>query len=84
MNSQHKKTLASIFKTPVPKNILFSHVESLLLGVGCEIIEGNGSRVAFKMGIVRLDVHRPHPEKEAKPYQIRDVKSFLETIGVRP
>ena len=28
--------------------------------------------------------HRPHPTKEAKRYQIRAVRAFLELIGVAP
>jgi hypothetical protein len=28
--------------------------------------------------------HRPHPAKEAKRYQVREVRNFLTRIGVRP
>ena len=28
--------------------------------------------------------HRPHPAKEAKRYQVRDAREFLEKIGVKP
>ena len=29
--------------------------------------------------------HRPHPAKEAKPYQVvRDARIFLESAGVKP
>ncbi|TAL55894.1 MAG: type II toxin-antitoxin system HicA family toxin [Pandoraea sp.] len=28
--------------------------------------------------------HRPHPAKEAKPYQVRDARQFLENAGVKP
>ncbi len=31
-----------------------------------------------------LNAHRPHPGKEAKPYQLRDVRQFLEGLGVTP
>ncbi|MEG2173365.1 MAG: type II toxin-antitoxin system HicA family toxin [Desulfovibrionaceae bacterium] len=82
MNNQQQKTLKAIFARPVLKSIIFAQVESLLVALGCELIEGNGSRVAFKKGAQRLDVHRPHPGKEAKPYQIQAVREFLEAIGV--
>lgn len=84
MNSQQQKTLKAIFTRPVLKNIVFSQVENLLIALECELIEGDGSRVAFKQGTHRLDMHRPHPGKEAKPYQVRAVREFLEAIGVRP
>ena len=54
------------------------------IAIGCEIIEGNGSRVAFKLNTVRADFHRPHPSKEAKPYQIRDARMFLTILGFAP
>ena len=47
-------------------------------------IEGRGYRVRFTCGKIVATFHRPHPEKDAKPYQIRDARTFLETIGVKP
>ena len=29
-------------------------------------------------------LHRPHRAKEAKRYQVRDAREFLEKIGVKP
>ena len=28
--------------------------------------------------------HRPHPAKEAKRYQVRTARSFLERMGIKP
>ena len=84
MNGTHQKTLAAIFASPAPKNLEWARIESLLIGCGCEIYEGRGSRVSFSKGKHALDAHRPHPGKEAKPYQVRDARRFLENIGVTP
>ena len=84
MNSKHRQTLAAVFRQPTHKNLVFQELESLLLAVGCEVIEGNGSRVGFKMNGLRLDMHRPHPGKEAKAYQVRLVRDFLKTLKVTP
>lgn len=35
------------------------------------------------IGII-ASFHRPHPEKEAKRYQVRDAREFLIQIGVKP
>ena len=59
-------------------------VEALLLAVGCRCVEGAGSSVTFERDGLRLHVHRPHPQKEALRYRVRDVRHFLTTIGVRP
>lgn len=84
MNSAHKKTLAAVFSSPTPKNLEWSRIESLMSACGCKIYEGRGSRIScFKDGH-SLDAHRPHPGKEAKPYQVRDARDFLIKIGVTP
>jgi len=84
MNSRHRKTLDAIFSEPVPRNIEWRKIEALLIAVGCELIEGRGSRVGFKKGGLRADFHRPHPGKEAKPYQVRAVREFLQQMEVKP
>tara|TARA_R110002020_G_scaffold183962_1_gene380528 strand:- start:6340 stop:6594 length:255 start_codon:yes stop_codon:yes gene_type:complete len=84
MNSKQRRTLKAIFSTPVSGTIAWADVETLLLAAGAELIEGNGSRVRFVKDEVVASFHRPHPAKEAKRYQIRDARAFLEQIGVRP
>ena len=59
-------------------------MESLFVALGCAVIEGNGSRVRSELGGVVATFHRPHPAKEAKPYQVRDAKLFLTEAGVKP
>jgi len=84
MNSAHAKTLAVIFSTPVPRSLAYRRVESLLLGLGCVKVEKSGSRVSFHKDGETLDLHRPHPDKEVKPYQVRLVRDFLERTGETP
>lgn len=84
MNSKQRRTLASVFKTPVSGTIEWKAIESLLVAAGARIIEGSGSRVRFeKDGEIEI-FHRPHPAKEAKRYQVRAARDFLERIGVKP
>jgi hypothetical protein len=59
-------------------------VESLAEALGGDVREENGSRVRFELNRVRGNFHRPHPGNEAKRYQVRDLKEFLETAGVKP
>jgi len=84
MNARHRKTLAVIFRDPVSGTIAWADVESLLIAVGCHLVEGNGSRVRFEKDGHLAFFHRPHPEKEAKRYQVRDARRFLLEIGVKP
>jgi len=59
-------------------------IESLFVALGAQTIEGNGSRVRFELNGIIATFHRPHPAKEAKPYQVKDARAFLENAGVKP
>ncbi|MBU0480686.1 MAG: type II toxin-antitoxin system HicA family toxin [Proteobacteria bacterium] len=83
MNSKQQSTLRAIFTNPVPMNLDFKRMESLFLALGAKLIEGDGSRVRFVLNDVVVSFHRPHPHKEAKPYQVRDARSFLKQAGVK-
>lgn len=84
INSKHAKTLKAIFAHPVSGTIAWADVEKLLIAVGCQVIEGNGSRVRFEKDGLVASFHRPHPAKEAKRYQITDARDYLEKLGVTP
>ena len=84
VNNKHRKTLEAIFSAPVPKTLEWGRIEALFLAVGCQLLEGEGSRVRFTRDGKIASFHRPHPEKEAKPYQVRDARAFLELLGITP
>lgn len=84
MNSKQKTTLVAVFKNPVSGTIDWADIESLLIAAGCAVVEGNGSRVRFVKDGNIASFHRPHPEKEAKRYQVKDAREFLSLIGVVP
>lgn len=84
MNAAHRKTLIAVFMDPVSKSMEWRRIEALLVAIGCQVIEGNGSRVRFEKNGIIGTFHRPHPTREAKPYQVRDTRQFLENLGVKP
>lgn len=84
LHAKHRKTLESIFSLPVPATLEWRKIEMLFLALGAKMSEGKGSRVRFEINQVVASFHRPHPEKEAKVYQVRDARTFLEAIGVTP
>jgi hypothetical protein len=84
MNNKHRKTLAMVFTDPVSGTLEWAAIEGLLLAAGAGLIEGRGSRVRFEKDGEVTTFHRPHPAKEAKRYQVRVARAFLERIGVRP
>jgi hypothetical protein len=84
MNKRHRETLDRIFHAPAPISLEWRDIEALLLALGARTVEGRGSRVRFELNGVVATFHRPHPEKEAKPYQVHDVRRFLEQAGIKP
>jgi hypothetical protein len=82
VKAKHSHTLESIFSKPVPSNILWNDIESLLSSLGAEISEGSGSRVRIKLNNVRAVFHRPHPQKEADKGSVASMRRFLENAGV--
>ncbi len=82
MNKRHQNTLNDIFKTPVPAGLEWRRIEALFTTLGAKSIDGRGSRVRFELNDVVATFHRPHPQKEAKPYQVRDARRFLQQAGI--
>ena len=84
MNARQRRTLELIYSLPVPASLERLRIESLLIALGAQMIEGNGARVRFELNGIVATFHRPHPAKEAKPYQVRDTRTLLEQAGIHP
>ncbi|MGB9088865.1 MAG: type II toxin-antitoxin system HicA family toxin [Pseudomonas farsensis] len=84
MNNHQRASLEIIFNQPVPRTLDWQRLESLLVSLGAKTIEGRGSRVRFELNGVVATFHRPHPDRHAKPYQVRGARQFLEQAGVTP
>lgn len=88
MNSKQKRILADIFTEPTLGNVAFADIEALLIAVGC--VQKNkkqktgGSRVKFVKDGMIASFHRPHPEKEAKKYQVEQAREYLTRLGLEP
>lgn len=84
MKTKHTKTLIAIYAKPTTATLEWVRIEALLLALGCRVIEGRGSRVRFEFQGRVVAFHRPHPAKEAKPYQVEQARDFLLAIGFKP
>jgi len=84
MNKKHERTLEAIFKVPVQSNVAWRDCEKLLVSLGAEISEGEGSRVRIALNERRAVFHRPHPQKETDKGALVSLRKFLENAGVKP
>ncbi|MXW24611.1 MAG: type II toxin-antitoxin system HicA family toxin [Chloroflexi bacterium] len=79
-----RRTLAAIFRRPVPAGIAWADIESLFVACGADIEERAGSRVAIELNGVIAILHRPHPRKEADKGSVSSVRRFLTEAGIVP
>jgi hypothetical protein len=84
MNRNHRKTLAAVFANPVSGNIEWRRIKALFKALGCEIIEGSGSRITILHKGRKAAFHRPHPSKDALRYRVSAARDFFKLIGITP
>ena len=84
MKAKHRRTLQAIFAVPTRGGIVFSDIEALVFAIGGDVREGAGSRVVFEMKGIRKYLHRPHPGKEAKKYQVEELREWFKQLEVLP
>lgn len=84
MNTKHIKTLENIFAKPIRAGIVWADIEAMLISIGAEMTEGNGSRVRIALNGVRAVFHRPHPRKETDKGAVASMRRFLREAGVVP
>lgn len=84
MKRKHQRTLDLIFARPTSANIPWRDIESLFLGLGAEVSEREGSRVAVVLfGEVRV-FHRPHPSPDTDKGAVASIRQWLQQQGVEP
>lgn len=84
MKRAYQRTLEAVFAHPTSANIAWKDIEALFQGLGAEVSEREGSRVAvFLFNEVRV-FHRPHPSPKTDKGAVVSVKRWLEQHGVKP
>ena len=84
MKRKHQKTLELIFAGPTSANINWADIESLLIELGAELSEREGSRVGVRLFGERRVFHRPHPSPNTDKGAIASIRKWLQENGVQP
>lgn len=92
LSTKHRRTLEAVFARPVPSSLEWSRIEALFRAIpGALVEEAAGSRVRVALpdaanpeAWAASTFHRPHPAKEAKPYQVREARDLLVRAGIIP
>lgn len=84
MKRSQQRTLALIYQHPVSANLPWRDIEALLLALGADISEREGSRVAVVLFNEVRVFHRPHPSPHTDKGAVASVRRWLEQHGVKP
>jgi len=84
VKAKHRRTLEAIFATPTLAGIVFADIETLVIAIGGVVREGEGSRGVLEVKGRRRYMHRPHPGKEAKRYQVEELREWFRQLEVVP
>ena len=84
MKRRHQKTLEAIFTRPTSGNIAWRDIEALLIELGAEISEREGSRVLIKLFGERRVFHHPHPTPMTDKGAVASLRNWLNENGVKP
>jgi hypothetical protein len=84
MRTRHRRILEAIFAVPTRAGIAFSDIEALIVALGGDVREGAGSRIVFDLKGSRQYLHRPYPGREARKYQVEELREWLKQLEVTP
>ena len=82
MKRAHQKTLEAVFSHPTSANIAWKDIEALLVSLGAEVSEREGSRIAIVLFSEVRVFHRPHPSPTTAKGAVVSVRKWLEQHGV--
>ncbi len=71
------QTLELIFSRPTSANIRWKDIEALLIELGAEISEREGSRIGVRLFGERRVFHRPHPRSGTDKGAVESIRGWL-------
>jgi hypothetical protein len=83
MGRKHQTTFASIHEKPDRKDIDWGDFINLLEFLGATIKYSGGSAVGIRLNEVYAVFHKPHPGHEIYPSDLKRIRRFFETAGVK-
>lgn len=84
MSHKHHTLLCTIFQDPLPANIHWREVESLLNHLGATIEPSHGARFKVSLNQASDFLHHPHHNSDCSRDLIKQVREFLTHAGVSP
>ncbi len=84
MSHKHDTLMHAIFQDPLPANIHWRELESLLNHLGVHMEPSHGARFKVTLHAVSDFVHHPHNNSACSRDLLKQVRTFLANAGVSP
>lgn len=84
MSHKHQNLLRTIFQDPLPANVHWREVESLLNHLGAQVEPAHGARFRVVLNRVEAFLHHPHGGNVCAKLEIKSLREFLAHAGVTP
>ena len=82
MSHKHANLLRSIFHDPLPANLHWREIESLLHHLGADVEPAGGARFKVTLNKVEVFLHHPHNSNTCSKVEIKVLREFLIHAGV--
>ena len=82
MSHKHAHLMRSIFQDPLPANIHWREIESLLHHLGAEVEPSHGARFKVTLNKVEAFLHHPHNSSTCSKTDIKAIREMLSHAGV--
>jgi hypothetical protein len=83
MGRKHQSTFAAIYEKPDRKDIEWADFLVLVEYLGSVLKISGGSAVGVRLNGVYAVFHKPHPGHEIYTSDLKRIRRFLETAGIR-
>lgn len=84
MSHKHAQLLHTVFQDPLPANIHWREVESLLKHLGARIEPAHGARFRVLLNGTEGFFHHPHNSSTCPRSDIRQLRDYLSRAGITP
>ena len=82
MSHKHDHLMRSIFQDPLPANIHWREIESLLKHLGADIEPSHGARFKITLHKVGAFLHHPHNSSTCSKTDIKAIREMLSHAGI--
>ncbi|OGB35025.1 MAG: hypothetical protein A3F78_18880 [Burkholderiales bacterium RIFCSPLOWO2_12_FULL_61_40] len=82
MSHKHQTLLRAIFHDPLPANVHWRELESLLSHLGATFEPSHGARFKVTLNQASDFLHHPHHNSECSRDLVKQVREFLTQAGV--